>query len=152
MRERLHCMNAWDSARESNCIMPWSANPNPERGWKLLGKPQPRSEQSRHKLRFVLLLANQNVLGSEQVKCPGCSCGFCSPFCTPQRSLAVAGAVGKWESRGGGGISKRSGKPPFGFPRSGFSTAAGRRIFSLESRHAVRPVIHADPAVQVFTQ
>ena len=37
--------------------------------------------------------------------------------------IAAAVAVGKWESRDVGGISKRSGKPGFGFPRSGFSTA-----------------------------
>src|SRR5665213_1145514 len=35
----------------------------------------------------------------------------------------VAGAVGKWKSRCLCGISKRRGKPAFGFPRSGFSTA-----------------------------
>lgn len=37
--------------------------------------------------------------------------------------IAAAVAVGKWESRDVGGVSKRSGKPDFGFPRSGFSTA-----------------------------
>src|SRR5690242_7308516 len=37
--------------------------------------------------------------------------------------IAAVVAVGKWESRGLGGISKRSGKPAFGFPRSVFSTA-----------------------------
>jgi hypothetical protein len=37
--------------------------------------------------------------------------------------IVAAEAVGKWKSRWGGGISKRSGKPVFGFPRSGFSTA-----------------------------
>jgi hypothetical protein len=39
--------------------------------------------------------------------------------------MIVAGAVGKWESRVVGGISKRRGKPAVGFPRSGFSTARG---------------------------
>ncbi len=34
----------------------------------------------------------------------------------------VVAAVGKWASRGLSEISKRSGKPVFGFPRSGFST------------------------------
>ena len=36
--------------------------------------------------------------------------------------MIAAVVVGKWESRGLGGIPKRSGKPGFGFPRSGFST------------------------------
>jgi hypothetical protein len=37
--------------------------------------------------------------------------------------MIAAAAVGKWESRGVGGISKGSGKPDFGFPRNGFSIA-----------------------------
>src|SRR5579864_8626621 len=39
------------------------------------------------------------------------------------KMIVVAEAVGKWESRWVCGISKRSGKPVFGFPRSGFPTA-----------------------------
>jgi hypothetical protein len=44
-------------------------------------------------------------------------------------------AVGKWEFRAFCGISKRSGKPVFGFPRSGFSTAffSGRVAHPFET-------------------
>jgi hypothetical protein len=65
---------------------------------------------------------------------------------------AVAGAVGKWESRALCGISKRSGKVTFTFPRSGFSTALFPADFRREffrrpiSQAAVRPrriVIHS---------
>ena len=38
--------------------------------------------------------------------------------------MIAAAAVGKWESRGLGGISKRGGKLGLGFPPRGFSTAA----------------------------
>ncbi len=38
--------------------------------------------------------------------------------------MIAAVAVGKWESRGLGGISKRGGKLGLGFPPRGFSTAA----------------------------
>ena len=51
---------------------------------------------------------------------------------------AAAEVVGKWESRGLGGISKRSGKPAFGFPRSGFSTAGSIRAATM--RGLCRPV------------
>ena len=37
-------------------------------------------------------------------------------------AIAAVVVVGEWESRWGCGISKRSGKPGFGFPRNGFST------------------------------
>jgi hypothetical protein len=37
--------------------------------------------------------------------------------------IVAAEAVGKGKSRWDGGISKRRGKPVFGFARSGFSTA-----------------------------
>ena len=44
-------------------------------------------------------------------------------FVEGREKMIAAVAVGKWESRGLGGIPKRRGKPVFGFPRSGFSTA-----------------------------
>src|SRR5712691_12919641 len=60
------------------------------------------------------------------------------------REIAVAGAVGKWESRVVCGISKRS----------VFSTAFRRhfRFLALpaEPAHQVRSVIHTPPPVQVF--
>ena len=49
---------------------------------------------------------------------------------------AVAGAVGKWESRAVGGISKRGGKVGFWtFPPRGFSTARRAVIFSAARHH-----------------
>ena len=39
-----------------------------------------------------------------------------------EEEMIAAVVVGKWEPRGVGGISKRSGKPGFGFPHSVFST------------------------------
>jgi hypothetical protein len=47
--------------------------------------------------------------------------------------MVAAVVVAKWESRGMGGISKRSGKPAFGFPHSVFSTAFfAFEIFGLQ--------------------
>ena len=47
--------------------------------------------------------------------------------------MIAAVAVGKWESRAVGGISKRSGKSAFGFPRSVFSTIFfAREVFRLQ--------------------
>jgi hypothetical protein len=45
--------------------------------------------------------------------------------------MSAVVVVGKWESRGVGGISKRSGKPGFGFPPSVFSTT----FFAFEIFH-----------------
>lgn len=53
-------------------------------------------------------------------------------------------AVGKWKSRGLGGIPKRRGKPVFGFPRSGFSTAF--RLSQLQCAGYDRgPLLRPDP-------
>src|ERR1700745_1332974 len=50
----------------------------------------------------------------------------------------VVGAVGKWESRGVCGISKRGGKVGFmTFPARGFSTARRAVIFSAAGYHAI---------------
>src|SRR5712692_5401114 len=91
--------------------------------------------------KSALLLANRDVRFYEQVKCP-LAFGFSSP--SALREIAVAGAVGKWESRVVGGISKRS----------VFSTAFRRpfRFLALpaEPAHQVRSVIHTPPPVQVF--
>ena len=59
--------------------------------------------------------------------------------------IAAVGAVGKWESRGGCGISKRSGKPALGFPRSGFSTAPRTALLlPLECLGHVGPLLRSD--------
>ena len=59
--------------------------------------------------------------------------------------IAAAVAVGKWESRGVGGISKRSGKPGFGFPRSGFSTAfSAAGALPLQCAAYVGPLLRSD--------
>src|SRR5260370_4640259 len=51
-------------------------------------------------------------------------------------SPVVVGAVGKWESRGVCGISKRSGKVGFlTFPFRGFSTARRAVLFSAARHH-----------------
>src|SRR5712692_423788 len=88
-----------------------------------------------------LLLANRDVRFYEQVKCP-LAFGFSSP--SALREIAVAGAVGKWESRVVGGIPKRS----------VFSTALGRRFcfvaLPTEPPHQVRSVIHTQPPVRVL--
>jgi hypothetical protein len=60
----------------------------------------------------------------------------------PEGKMIAAVAVGKWESRGFGGISKRSGKPVLGFPRSGFSTAvSAASALRARMRGLCRPVI-----------
>src|SRR5258708_11568778 len=53
-------------------------------------------------------------------------------------SPVAAGGVGKWESRGVCGISKRGGKVGFlTFPPRGFSTARRAAIFSAACHHAI---------------
>src|SRR5260370_30653535 len=88
-----------------------------------------------------MLLANRDVRFYEQVKCP-LAFGFSSP--SALREIAVAGVVGKWESRVVGGIPKRS----------VFSTALGRRFcfvaLPTEPPHQVRSVIHTQPPVRVL--
>jgi len=59
--------------------------------------------------------------------------------------MIAAAAVGKWEYRGFGGISKRRGKPVFGFPRSGFSTAGSAAAASrLKCTGHVGPLLRSD--------
>src|SRR5260370_6447429 len=91
--------------------------------------------------KLVLLLANRDVRFYEQVKCP-LAFGFSSP--SALREIAVAGVVGKWESRVVCGIPKRS----------VFSTALGRRFcfvaLPTEPPHQVRSVIHTQPPVRVL--
>jgi hypothetical protein len=59
--------------------------------------------------------------------------------------IAAAVAVGKWESRELGGIPKQGGKPAFGFPRSGFSTAARAAVLlPLECLGHVDPLLRSD--------
>src|SRR5260370_519152 len=83
-----------------------------------------------------MLLANRDVRFYEQVKCP-LAFGFSSP--SALREIAVAGVVGKWESRVVGGIPKRS----------VFSTALGRRFcfFALPTDPPphLRSVLHTHP-------
>ncbi len=52
--------------------------------------------------------------------------------------IAAAVVVGKSESRGVGGISKRGGKPAFGFPRRVFSTTFFAS--TIKMRRLCRPV------------
>src|SRR5579862_1883950 len=63
----------------------------------------------------------------------------------PEGKMIAAVAVGKWESRGFGGISKRSGKPVLGFPRSGFSTAvSAASALRLQCAAYVGPLLRSD--------
>src|SRR3989442_12661446 len=72
---------------------------------------------------------------------------------------AVAGAVGKWESRGVGGISKRGGKVGFlDFSTSRLFHSPLRRHFCWPDGHTLRAVVsqpvrsvsHAESPVQML--
>jgi hypothetical protein len=78
-------------------------------------KESTRSAQRPISITVRMSLANQNVRIYEQVIGP--------PSGWWWWGRSAAEAVGKWESRGVCGISKRWGKPVFGFPRSGFSVS-----------------------------
>ena len=58
--------------------------------------------------------------------------------------MIAAMVAGKWESCGLGGISKRSGKPAFGFTGSGFSTTFFASQLRLNCAGSVGPLLQSD--------